>query len=109
MVLQIYNLLHAMSNNDRDCDFYHRLVQFIDSYDPPLKGLQEDLNFVSPRIGEPHQNSLILHAFMDLFCSFVRVNLFSEKASQLSIVFHLSVFNFLPVYPSLKSPLVETF
>uniref|UniRef100_A0A6N2MPW7 Coatomer subunit delta n=1 Tax=Salix viminalis TaxID=40686 RepID=A0A6N2MPW7_SALVM len=27
----------------------------------------------------PHQNSLILHAFMDLFCSFVRVNLFSEK------------------------------
>ncbi|KAH9747332.1 protein NAP1 [Citrus sinensis] len=31
---------------------YLRLVQFIDSYDPPLKGLQEDLNFVSPRIGE---------------------------------------------------------
>lgn len=31
---------------------YIRLVQFIDSYDPPLKGLQEDLNFVSPRIGE---------------------------------------------------------
>lgn len=30
---------------------------------------------------QPHQNSLILHAFMDLFCSFVRVNLFSEKAS----------------------------
>ncbi|KAJ6386609.1 hypothetical protein OIU78_016519 [Salix suchowensis] len=27
----------------------------------------------------PHQNSLILHAFMDLFCSFVRVNLISEK------------------------------
>ncbi|KAJ6386618.1 hypothetical protein OIU78_016527, partial [Salix suchowensis] len=27
----------------------------------------------------PHQNSLILHAFMDLFCSFARVNLFSEK------------------------------
>ncbi|XP_022927151.1 protein NAP1 [Cucurbita moschata] len=52
MMLQIYNLLHAMTRNDRDCDFYHRLVQFIDSYDPPLKGLQEDLNFVSPRIGE---------------------------------------------------------
>uniref|UniRef100_A0A2P2KWR2 Protein NAP1-like isoform X2 n=3 Tax=Rhizophora mucronata TaxID=61149 RepID=A0A2P2KWR2_RHIMU len=52
MMLQVYNLLHAMSRNDRDCDFYHRLVQFIDSYDPPLKGLQEDLNFVSPRIGE---------------------------------------------------------
>ncbi|KAJ4821990.1 histone chaperone [Turnera subulata] len=52
MMLQMYNLLHAMSRNDRDCDFYHRLVQFIDSYDPPLKGLQEDLNFVSPRIGE---------------------------------------------------------
>lgn len=31
---------------------HFRLVQFIDSYDPPLKGLQEDLNFVSPRIGE---------------------------------------------------------
>lgn len=52
MMLQIYNLLHAMLRNDRDCDFYHRLVQFIDSYDPPLKGLHEDLNFVSPRIGE---------------------------------------------------------
>ncbi|CAL9235589.1 unnamed protein product [Arabidopsis halleri] len=52
MLLQVYNLLHALSRNDRDCDFYHRLVQFIDSYDPPLKGLQEDLNFVSPRIGE---------------------------------------------------------
>lgn len=32
--------------------FFDRLVQFIDSYEPPLKGLQEDLNFVSPRIGE---------------------------------------------------------
>ncbi|KAL5842760.1 hypothetical protein ACOSQ3_013363 [Xanthoceras sorbifolium] len=52
MMLQTYNLLHAMSRNDRDFDYYHRLVQFIDSYDPPLKGLQEDLNFVSPRIGE---------------------------------------------------------
>ncbi|KAH9795657.1 protein NAP1 [Citrus sinensis] len=52
MMLQMYNLLHAMSRNDRDFDYYHRLVQFIDSYDPPLKGLQEDLNFVSPRIGE---------------------------------------------------------
>ncbi|XP_059657339.1 protein NAP1 [Cornus florida] len=52
MMLQMYNLLHAMLRNDRDCDFYHRLVQFIDSYDPPLKGLHEDLNFVSPRIGE---------------------------------------------------------
>ncbi|PON42584.1 Nck-associated protein [Parasponia andersonii] len=52
MMLQMYNLMHAMSRDDRDCDFYHRLVQFIDSYDPPLKGLQEDLNFVSPRIGE---------------------------------------------------------
>lgn len=29
-----------------------RLIQFVDSYDPPLKGLHEDLNFVSPRIGE---------------------------------------------------------
>lgn len=52
MLLQVYNLLHAMIRNDRDCDFYHRLVQFIDSYDPPLKGLHEDLHFVSPRIGE---------------------------------------------------------
>ncbi|KAM1792377.1 hypothetical protein FF1_036107 [Malus domestica] len=51
MMLQMYNLLHSMSR-DRDCDFYHRLVQFIDSYDPLLKGLKEDLNFVSPRIGE---------------------------------------------------------
>ncbi|KAL7089703.1 hypothetical protein ACP275_13G199800 [Erythranthe tilingii] len=52
MILQTYNLLHAMARNDRDCDFYHRLIQFVDSYDPPLKGLHEDLNFVSPRIGE---------------------------------------------------------
>ncbi|PSS02576.1 hypothetical protein CEY00_Acc21006 [Actinidia chinensis var. chinensis] len=52
LMLQMYNLFHAMLHNDRDCDFYHRLVQFIDSYDPPLKGLHEDLNFVSPRIGE---------------------------------------------------------
>jgi hypothetical protein len=28
------------------------MVQFLDSYDPPLRGLQDDLNFVSPRIGE---------------------------------------------------------
>ncbi|KAJ0982859.1 hypothetical protein J5N97_011114 [Dioscorea zingiberensis] len=47
----IHFILHAMSRG-RDCDFYHRLVQFVDSYDPPVKGLQEDLNFVSPRIGE---------------------------------------------------------
>ncbi|KAI3455816.1 hypothetical protein Pfo_012479 [Paulownia fortunei] len=52
MMLQTYNLLHAVARNDRDCDFYHRLIQFVDSYDPPLKGLHEDLNFVSPRIGE---------------------------------------------------------
>ncbi|XP_058072082.1 protein NAP1 [Magnolia sinica] len=52
MLLQMYNLLHIISRNGRDCEFYHRLVQFIDSYDPPLKGLHEDLNFVSPRIGE---------------------------------------------------------
>lgn len=24
MMLQTYNLLHAMARNDRDCDFYHR-------------------------------------------------------------------------------------
>ncbi|KAL6546210.1 histone chaperone [Orobanche minor] len=52
MMLQTYNLLHAMAQEDRDCDFYHRLLQFVDSYDPPFKGLHEDLNFVSPRIGE---------------------------------------------------------
>lgn len=52
MMLQMYNLFHAILRNDRDCDFYYRLVQFIDAYDPPLKGLHEDLNFVSPRIGE---------------------------------------------------------
>ncbi|XP_068656377.1 probable protein NAP1 [Aristolochia californica] len=52
MLLQMYNLLHILSRNGRDCESYHRLVQFVDSYDPPIKGLQEDLNFVSPRIGE---------------------------------------------------------
>ncbi|GJN12494.1 hypothetical protein PR202_ga30776 [Eleusine coracana subsp. coracana] len=52
MILQVYNILHIMLKGGRDCEFYHRLVQFVDSYDPPIKGLHEDLNFVSPRIGE---------------------------------------------------------
>ncbi|KAM0900486.1 hypothetical protein ACQ4PT_020617 [Festuca glaucescens] len=52
MILQVYNILHIMLKGGRDCEFYHRLVQFVDSYDPPVKGLHEDLNFVSPRIGE---------------------------------------------------------
>lgn len=52
MIVQVYNLMHTMLRSGRDYEFYHRLVQFIDSYDPPLKGLHEDLNFVSPRIGE---------------------------------------------------------
>ncbi|RCV30145.1 hypothetical protein SEVIR_6G069200v4 [Setaria viridis] len=52
MILQVYNILHVMLKGGRDCEFYHRLVQFVDSYDPPIKGLHEDLNFVSPRIGE---------------------------------------------------------
>lgn len=38
---------------------------------------------------QPHQNSLILHAFMDLFCAFVRVNIFSEKASTQTILYLL--------------------
>lgn len=38
---------------------------------------------------QPHQNSLILHAFMDLFCGFVRVNIFSEKASTQTILYLL--------------------
>lgn len=29
MMLQMYNLLHAMSRNDRDCDFYHRYGIFL--------------------------------------------------------------------------------
>ncbi|KAM3210383.1 hypothetical protein ACQJBY_064392 [Aegilops geniculata] len=49
---KVYNILHVMLKGGRDCEFYHRLVQFVDSYDPPVKGLHEDLNFVSPRIGE---------------------------------------------------------
>ncbi|XP_020589634.1 probable protein NAP1 isoform X1 [Phalaenopsis equestris] len=52
MILQVYDLLYTITRGGRDCEFYHRLVQFVDSYDHPLKGLQEDLNFVSPRIGE---------------------------------------------------------
>ncbi|KAK4368300.1 hypothetical protein RND71_012092 [Anisodus tanguticus] len=46
-----------------------RLIQFVDSYDPPLKGLNEDLNFVSPRIGEvftPEYHNLV----EKLNCSF---------------------------------------
>ncbi|KAH7432487.1 hypothetical protein KP509_07G024700 [Ceratopteris richardii] len=53
MLLQTYNLTHTILKNGRDYEFYHRLVQYVDSYDPPLKGLQEDLNLViSSRIGE---------------------------------------------------------
>uniref|UniRef100_A0A0D9XAF6 CYRIA/CYRIB Rac1 binding domain-containing protein n=1 Tax=Leersia perrieri TaxID=77586 RepID=A0A0D9XAF6_9ORYZ len=52
MIVQVYNILHIMLKGGRDCEFYHRLVQFVDLYDPPVKGLHEDLNFVSPRIGE---------------------------------------------------------
>ncbi|KAG0470478.1 hypothetical protein HPP92_017178 [Vanilla planifolia] len=52
MILQLYDLYYIITRGGRDCEFYHRLVQFVDSYDHPVKGLQEDLNFVSPRIGE---------------------------------------------------------
>ncbi|KAI5070089.1 hypothetical protein GOP47_0014432 [Adiantum capillus-veneris] len=53
MLLQTYNLTHTFLKNGRDYEFYHRLVQYVDSYDPPLKGLQEDFNLViSPRVGE---------------------------------------------------------
>jgi NCK-associated protein 1 len=52
MLLQTYNLTHTMMKSGRDYGAYHRMVQFLDSYDPPLRGLQDDLNFVSPRIGE---------------------------------------------------------
>ncbi|PKA52561.1 putative protein NAP1 [Apostasia shenzhenica] len=52
MILQVYNLLYTVTKGGRDYELYNRLVQFVDSYDPPVKGLQEDLNFVSPRIGE---------------------------------------------------------
>ncbi|XP_078428674.1 transcription activator isoform X2 [Wolffia australiana] len=52
MFIQVYNLLHGLSRGGRDFEYYNRVVQFINSYDPPIKGLQEDLNFVSPRIGE---------------------------------------------------------
>lgn len=49
----------------------YRLVQFIDSYDPPLKGLQEDLNFVSPRIGEVNLIlyfiKMVLHRCLGVF------------------------------------------
>ncbi|KAJ1393399.1 Nck-associated protein 1 [Sesbania bispinosa] len=41
-----------VGKSERRLKLVLNLVQFIDSYDPPLKGLQEDLNFVSPRIGE---------------------------------------------------------
>lgn len=46
---------------------------------------------------QPHQNSLILHAFMDLFCSFIRVNLLSEKASpaNLNLLIHFFQLNLL--------------
>ncbi|CAM6099238.1 unnamed protein product [Calypogeia fissa] len=52
MILQVYNLTHTVLKGGRDFESYHRLVQFVDSYDPPLNGLHDDLNFVSPRIGE---------------------------------------------------------
>ncbi|KAG0587429.1 hypothetical protein KC19_2G163800 [Ceratodon purpureus] len=52
MLLQMYNLTHTMMKSGRDYGAYHRMVQFVEAYDPPLKGLHDDLNFVSPRIGE---------------------------------------------------------
>lgn len=52
----------------------YRLVQFIDSYDPPLKGLQEDLNFVSPRIGE-----VILTFNLSILCKCVFLHLMTLR------------------------------
>eukprot|EP00249_Psilotum_nudum_P015741 c25499_g1_i2 orf=223-4398(+) len=52
MLLQVCNLTHIMLRSGQDHDSYHRLVQFVDSYDPPMKGLHDDLNLVGPRIGE---------------------------------------------------------
>ncbi|XP_024388834.1 probable protein NAP1 isoform X3 [Physcomitrium patens] len=52
MLLQMYNLVHTIMKSGRDYGAYHRMVQFVEAYDPPLKGLHDDLNFVSPRIGE---------------------------------------------------------
>src|SRR5688572_5657119 len=48
----LQSLLNARFFHTDYCLTMHRLVQFVDSYDPPIKGLHEDLNFVSPRIGE---------------------------------------------------------
>jgi hypothetical protein len=42
----------TMSDNFCVTSVVFSMVQFVDSYDPPVKGLHDDLNFVSPRIGE---------------------------------------------------------
>lgn len=52
----------------------YRLVQFIDSYDPPLKGLQEDLNFVSPRIGE-----VIIIFNLPMLCQCIFLQLMTKR------------------------------
>ncbi|KAL5232560.1 hypothetical protein ABZP36_031336 [Zizania latifolia] len=78
MILQVYNILHIMLKGGRDCEFYHRLVQFVDSYDPPVKGMHDDLNFVSPRIGEANLLALITQFISSCTVSTGKEGLVSE-------------------------------
>lgn len=52
MIVQVYNVVYGVMRDGRDFEEYGRLVEFVGRYDSVVKGLQEDLGFVSPRIGE---------------------------------------------------------
>ncbi len=52
MVMVVLAKEPTMSDNFCVTFAVFSMVQFVDSYDPPVKGLHDDLNFVSPRIGE---------------------------------------------------------
>ena len=51
------------------------MVQFVEAYDPPLKGLDDDLNFESPRIGEVRSqfySSQCIYGFVKwLSCAYI--------------------------------------
>lgn len=64
-----------------------RLVQFIDSYDPPLKGLQEDLNFVSPRIGEVKYLLYLMHKSYFVKRNIIYINILNTEV-QVMVLLH---------------------
>ncbi|GAB2241413.1 hypothetical protein Droror1_Dr00018188 [Drosera rotundifolia] len=50
MIVQVYNVVYGVMRDGMDFEEYGRLVEFVGRYDSVVKGLQEGLGFVSPRI-----------------------------------------------------------